>query len=210
MSIIQKSDFWTEPAAEFGHAYGSHVRRVIGAPTRINISCIQQFFMEHFMNIVSIARTFAAIIAALASIKALRPKAKPSVEDAKVTLPLFHPNTHYCSGQFLIRNSGPKVCSITHISLKSIIALPKIYRAYINQHPCDDAGGKAAQILPVPVEGFTPKQIFFRTAEIESLHREEAKRNGLPNSVILEVGFDCRSKPISKILYREADTPQYS
>jgi len=176
----------------------------------MKIIYIQQFLRGQLMHIVSIAGTVSAIIAAWASIKHLRPKAKPSMEDPKVTVPLLHPNTHYCSGQFLMRNSGPKVCSITNISLKSIIPLPKIYTVYINQHPCDYPGGKGAQILPVPVEGFILKRIFFRTADIEEEHREQARRHGLPNSVILEVTFDCISKPISKTLYREGDTPQYS
>ena len=175
----------------------------------MKLGYIAKLIMTNIMSIVNAIGTIGAVIAAYASVKTLYPKAKPRLEKTRVSLSIHVPNTRTCSGELLVCNSGPKPCSITDIVLKSDnIDLPKYNLVAVNQRPRPGSmvGDGNTQKLPLIVEPYIQKQVFFRTVEAEGIY----SRDKLPATVTLAVSFDCKKEPICKALYREGNTSHYS
>ena len=166
---------------------------------------IIQFFSNNLMNIVVIISAIAAVVAAFASVKALCPKAKPSIEGPNVWLAIHHANTRWNKGYFLAQNTGGKAYTINNVAIHcASIDLQDYNLVDVNQWPGEGVGKNGAQKLPLSVEANIPKQVFFHTEEIPKKYEGE-----LPNSVTLEVHLSCEPKLIVKTLYREDDTNHY-
>ena len=75
----------------------------------------------------------------------------------------------------------------------------------VNQWPGDGVGQGDTQKLPLGVEGYASKQIFFKTKEATEKYEGE-----LPAQVVLDIGINCASGTITKTLSREGNTHHYN
>ena len=173
----------------------------MSGPSRLNrVGYYSVSHMDFLLNILSsiISSTIGPLL------KLFRKKAKPKVEQFYASLPIHHPNTKTCSGRFLVSNAGPRICNINDIKLLSDISLPKLNLAAIGQWPGRSLGDKGAQKLPISIPVNQPKWVFFRTEESTATFRGD-----LPDSVVMEIRFDCLRKPIRRTLKREHNGHQY-
>ena len=156
------------------------------------------------MGILTAVGAIAAIVAAIASVKAVYPRPKPSIDDSRVSFTIHHPHTRRNSGFFLARNAGPRTYEITGLSIRCAeaeIELPDYNLVAVNQWPGEGVGKNGAQKLPLSIEGHTSKQIFFHTKEARNTYQGE-----LPHNIIFEVSLNCRPKVITRTLSRK-DSP---
>jgi hypothetical protein len=166
------------------------------------IKLVYEFLITNLMQILTAIGMVAAIVAAWASVKVLHPKAKPSLEEFKTLIGLYSQERIIMQGDFLVRNTGPKPCSITGIHLKGSISFPDINVVSVNAQP--DIYGRGGHKLPLPIEGHILKRVFLITEPGGACPKE------MPESIILEVKFDCMKEPIRKTVNRVGDTNQYS
>lgn len=157
------------------------------------------------MNIVAVVGTIAAVIAAAASVKALYPRPRPTIERVDVSLAIHHANTRHNSISFLARNLGPRPYEIIDLSARcDSIDLPKYNLVAVNQWPGEGVGKNGAQKLPLTVEGFTSKQVFCKTEEVQTKYEGE-----LPDSILLELKINTRPHVITKVLSRQDEGHHY-
>jgi len=101
-----------------------------------------------------------------------------------------------------MRDKGPRPCETIHLAVRcDSIELPEYNLVAVNQRPGEGVGKNGAQKLPLVVEGYWSRQIFFHTEEVSK--RYEGK---LTDSITLEVTLNCKAKTITKTLSREDAT----
>lgn len=169
------------------------------------VQTVGQWLMGNLMTFVTTVGAMAAVVAAVASVQALHPRPKPIVENPHVSLAIHHANTRHNSGFFLAKNGGPKPYGITDIAVRCpTINLPDYNLVAVNHWPGAGVGRDGTQKLPLSVEGYASKQIYFHTEEVA--RKYEGK---LPDSVTLEIRVACKPMIIVAALHREGDTHKY-
>jgi hypothetical protein len=153
-------------------------------------------------NLVIITGTIAAIVAAVASVKALFPKAKPGIANPKITINVsdFGPYNAFV-GSFITDNDGPKLCSLQGVKV-SATDLTFEVNAVAERIVLRLAElGRGSGELPMSVNGYEQKTISF--GGTHNIRNQEA----LPRTLNLEVGFNC--KTIRQELARVLNTNEY-
>jgi hypothetical protein len=153
-------------------------------------------------NFVIITGTIAAIVAAVASVKALFPKAKPGIADPKITINLSdHGPYNAFTGSFIAVNGGPKLCSLQGVKV-SMTGLTFKVDAIAERMVLEiQELGRRSGELPMSITGYEQKTVSFRGTH--NIRNQEA----LPRTLNLEVGFNC--KTIRQELARVLNTNEY-
>ena len=168
------------------------------------ISSFWPFIKENLVLFIGVWGALAATLGAYFTCKVLRPKAKPSIIDPQITINQSD-HTLYNSviGRFIAANEGPKPCNLLNV---------KVSADNLNFDVCTVAEkvvleltdlGKRSGELPALIIGHEQKTISFK-----STHNKKSS-DELPQSLILEVTFSCKGKPIRQRLDRIADTSKY-
>ena len=153
-------------------------------------------------SFVIIAGTIAAIVAAVASVKALFPKAKPGIADQKITINFSdHGPYNAFTGSFIAVNDGPKLCSLQCVKVSmagSTFEVDAIAERMVLE--IQELGRRSGE-LPMSITGYERKTVSFRGRH--TIRNKEA----LPPTLNLEVEFNCET--IQKELTRVPNTSEY-
>jgi len=142
------------------------------------------------MDFVMIAGTIAAIVAAVASVKALFPKAKPRIVRSEVSWP-DSASGNRLEGNIIVANNGPRACTIVGV------------QAEADGFSITTSAATSEYSLPRSLRGHERETLSF------SCHIETQGQSP-PETVIVQIEFDCSKKPIAKRLSRHAATLEYS
>ena len=153
--------------------------------------------MELTTLVIASVGTLAAIVAAIASIKALLPKAKPVINEMEVFWPdLDLSANERLEGTAKVFNNGSRPCSIMTIRFLAdgweIKTLP----------------ATAEERLPKPIEAHHPAKLKFRCS-VKPQQTAENDTDRTPDTLTMELGFDCVDKPLRKVLTRVGDTDTF-
>jgi len=129
-------------------------------------------------------------------------KAMLSIKNCYATFPVNHPNTRICKGNFVILNTGRSVCNIEDLLLVGENIRLKYNLISEGHWPSNAVGVNGTRKLPFLVPVDKPQQLFFT-------FEEPLKPFPLPDTVVLEIHFDCLKKPIQKSLKRDSGGHQY-
>lgn len=153
-------------------------------------------------NLVIIAGTIAAIVAAVASVRALFPKAKPGIADQKIIINLSdHGPYNAFIGSFIAVNGGPKLCSLQGVKV-SMAGLTFEVDAIAERMVLEiQELGRRSGELPMSITGYEQKTVSFRGTH--NIRNKEA----LPQTLNLEVKFNCET--IRQELTRIGNTCDY-
>lgn len=139
------------------------------------------------MDFMIVIGTIAALIAAVASVKALFPKAKPNINDGGEIL--WPDVGRGLKGNIIVANNGPKTCTIESIQVKA--EGYKIETNYVT----------AGLGLPYSIRGHEIETVSFKCTV-------EPKKP--PKNITIEIKFNCKKKPIPKILNRIDNSYKYT
>jgi hypothetical protein len=148
----------------------------------------------------------AAIACVIFLIRRLLPKANPGITEVQVRIdPCDLHSFRFYKGNCIIVNSGCKGCNLTGVQLLHE-SLNFETNYVIDESKRDLTGqdeGKIDEQLPLPINKNKKKRIFFTGShEVETLEK-------LPQTLSLEVTFDCRKKPLLYSMVRKLNTKKY-
>jgi hypothetical protein len=138
-------------------------------------------------------------------IKGFFPKFKPKLIEADASIPIFHPNTHVCSGRFIVANKGSQRGNITDIKFNDMIIIPKVNLVSTVGYPRYGRVGEHDRKLPMPIDGHSRIQVFFITEDIP-----RPFKGTQPDRVTLEVIFDDHRILSLKLFQRSNAHHQYT
>lgn len=139
-------------------------------------------------------------------IKRLLPKAQPGITEVQVRIdPCDLHSFRFFKGNFIAVNSGCKRCNLTDVQLQheslnfeTNYIIDERRRDLTTQHKV-----VTGEQLPLPINKNKKKNIFFTGShEIETIE-------GLPQTLSLEVTFDCRKEPLIYSLVRKLNSKKY-
>ncbi len=158
------------------------------------------------IEIATYIGAFAAVVAAITSVIALYPKAKPGIHKVRVTLPIksAHADKRYPSGKIVLTNKGKKLCHIDNLIIEPVCGIDfEMLIVSFEKERIEDVNPRGIE-LPLPIQ---PHQrnctIYFKTREVAQYHGE------LPAELNLEVKFDCSKKLFTETLLKDGDRTVY-
>ena len=144
------------------------------------------------MEFIIIISAIAAIIAAVASVKALFPKAKPNINDGEIFWPEVGKRL---TGNITVANNGPKTCTIESIQMKAVGYNIETY------DPTDK--------LLRSIRGYEIETVSFKCT-VEPTRGSKVDTKKSPKNITIETKFNCKKKPIPKILNRIDNSYKYT
>ena len=164
------------------------------------------FLGEYAILLAVVLAAGATVCVVLLARRFLQPCAQPSITEARIRIdPCDLPSFRWFRGSAVAVNNGRKRCHLTalyvlHEHLKfqisDITGRSKTDLTLQDKGPTGDR-------LPLSIKGNRRKTIFFR-----GLHEVETLE-ALPESLSLEVAFDCREGPLRYSLPRKSEIKVY-
>jgi hypothetical protein len=161
---------------------------------------------QYTIPITSFWVAVAAIYIIFKIKKLFRSNAEPDITYAQIKIEPFDlPSFRYIQGCFIAVNSGHQPCKITRVQVLhenlnfEITDISDEVRDQINPRE----KGKIGIQLPLQIKDNKTSQIFFLgTHKIETFEE-------LPETLSLEVTFDCRKEPLMQSMKRESGKKTY-
>ena len=75
------------------------------------------------IEIATYIGAIAAVVAAIASVITLCPKAKPGIQRGRVTLPIKSAHNRHPHGSIVLTNKGRKVCHIDYLRIQPVCGI---------------------------------------------------------------------------------------
>ncbi|MHC4426538.1 MAG: hypothetical protein ACYSYV_10625 [Planctomycetota bacterium] len=165
------------------------------------------FLKERTALLTTILAAAAVIYGVLLTKRSLRTKAKPGITDAQARIdPGDLPSFRFLKGSFVAVNSGGKHCELMRVRLPhedfnfEISDITDERTEDIAPHEKDKIGEQ----LPLSVNrNKTTRVFFFGLHDVETLEE-------LPETLSLELAFDCRKEPLLYNMVRDSDTNKYA
>jgi len=173
-------------------------------------SLIVKFFWhllkEHATLLITLWASAATAFGLFLIRKLLQGKAKPNVTDAQIRIdPCDLPPFRFFTGSLVVVNDGHKRCNLTGVQLlhESLnFEISDITDLRQKDLTAPDRGTVGVQ-LPLSIRGNEKKKIFFF-----GFHQVGTLKE-LPETLSLEVTFNCRREPFLYGMVREPDTKTY-
>ena len=147
------------------------------------------------MDFMIIISAIAAIIAAVASVKALFPKAKPNIKEGEIFWPHLDVEK-MLEGNVIIANNSSKTCKIESIQVRA--------DGYNNIETYDPTAK-----LRRSIRGDETETVSFKCT-VETTRGSKADPKILPKNITIDIKFNCKKKQIPKILNRVDDSYKYT
>jgi hypothetical protein len=171
------------------------------------VKSLWPFLKERAAPLTAIAAAAAVIYVVLLTRRSLRSKAKPGITDARAKAnPGDLPSFRFLKGSFVAVNSGGKHCDLMRVRLLhenfnfEISDITDERTEDIAPHEKDKIGEQ----LPLSVNrNKTTRVFFFGLHDVETLAE-------LPETLSLELTFDCSKEPLLYSLVRDSDTNRYA
>lgn len=148
------------------------------------------------MDFIIIISAIAAIIAAVASVKALFPKAKPNINDGEILWPDLNVEKNL-DGNIIVANNGPKTCTIESIQVRA------------DGYNIETNYVTAKLSLPCSIRGHEMEIVSFK-CKVEPTRGLKVDPKINPKNITIDIKFNCKKKPIPKILNRVDDSYKYT
>jgi len=136
----------------------------------------------------------------------LRSAALPRITEGRIRVDPFDlPSFRWFRGSLVIANNGCRRCLVTYLRVQDEKRQFQINNV-AEKSEMDMTSwikGRIRSLLPSPVEAGESKTFFFG-----GIHEVE-EFDGLPETMSLEVSFDCRQEPLRCTLTRNADVEPY-
>ena len=170
------------------------------------VKSLWPFLREYATLLTAIWAAAATIYGVFLTRKLLRAEVEPGITDAQVTVEPFDlPSFTFFKGSFVAVNSGRRRCNLTsvrvlHESLN--FETTDITDQKTRDFTAKDKGTIGKQ-LPLSINRNKEKRIFFiGSHKVETLEE-------LPETLSLEVTFDCSKEPLLYGMVRKSDTKIY-
>lgn len=136
-----------------------------------------------------------------------RPKKKPLVENALVSLVLYESecSRRLAKMRFTIMNPGPKKCSIRDVKLICSIPIPEVNLVAIGKWPKGDVNVEGIQKLPLLLPVDEPIQVFIHTENSDKRYNKEQ----YPETLEMQITLNSMTKPLTTIMIKQSDGHQY-
>ncbi len=136
-----------------------------------------------------------------------RPKKKPLVENAYVSLVLYESecSKRLAKMRFTITNHGPKKCSIKDVKLICSIPILEVNLVSIGKWPKGDVNVEGFQKLPLLLPVDEPLQVFIHTENSDTRYNKEQ----YPETLEMQICLNNMTKPLTTVMLKQSDGHQY-
>jgi hypothetical protein len=174
---------------------------------RVFVIFLWSFLRESGTMLAVIWAAATAIYAVFLVRNVLRPKARPGIVNARITVdPGDLPSFRFFQGSFVATNTGGRHCELTAVRLGRENLNFDVTNV-TDKDPEDIVGqqtGTGSDELPLSIMKNKATKIFFLGAhQIATIEK-------LPETLTLEVTFDCGKKPLACGMVHEPGTKKYS
>ena len=156
------------------------------------------------IEIATYIGAIAAVVAAIASVITLCPKAKLGIQRGRVTLPIKSAHNRYPHGSIVLTNKGRKVCHIDSLIIQPVCGID--FEIFIVSFEKE----RIENINPRGIESPLPIQPHQKNCTVYFKAKEVAQYQGvLPAELKLEIKFDCSKKTFSETLIKDGNRTVY-